>query len=68
MSEKSALPEQLMLPLFDEPFRSSAQVLFLHKHRNHVENSVENNSIPKDQERKIIDKILERADRLSWYK
>lgn len=70
MSNQKNSPEQLTLPFFGEELvASSAQVFFLnsYRHPSKVEAPLDA-SIPKEEERKIIDRVLERAERLSWYK
>lgn len=70
MSDKIKLPEQLMLPFSKEhqPL-PSAQVFFMQEHKLRIVSDRENNTlIPKLKEKKILDRVLERAERLSWYK
>lgn len=70
MSDKSKLPEQLAFPfLSEEALMHSAQVFSLQEHRQVRDlNSSKDVVVPKDKEKKILDRVLERAERLSWYK
>lgn len=72
MSDKEKVPEQLSLPFMIDAHttQQSARVFFLRDHFPKV-NSFEisdGESISKERERKILDRVLERAERLNWYK
>ncbi len=70
MSDKSKLPEQLAFPFPSEDVPlHSAQVFSLQEHRQIRDSNSERDVLmPKDKEKKILDRVLERAERLSWYK
>ncbi len=70
MLDNSKLPEQLALPFASEDASlPSAQVFYLRDHRVRPDASaLRDEPMPKDQERKLLDRVLERAERLSWYK
>lgn len=70
MSENEKLPEQLSLPFFnDDTNHTSAKIFFLSRLRENHENSISaGRTSSKDLEEEIIERVLERADQLSWYK
>lgn len=70
MSGNSKLPEQLSLPFGpDSSVKESAKVFFLSEHRP-SSNTASNLEIPlsEEKQRQILDKVLERAERLTWFK
>lgn len=70
MTDKIKTPEQLMLPFSSEDTLGfSAQVFFMRNHRSRADTEcTKDASIPKIEEKKILDRVLERAERLRWYK
>ena len=71
MSDKNKTPEQLSLPFASEDIVThSAQVFLFRAHKARPDSALihDGAAIPKDKEREILDRVLERAERLSWYK
>ena len=70
MSDKSKIAEQLTLPFDGDRSRTpSAQIISLIEHRQRADG--EKAAVPEltqEAEQKILDRVLERAERLTWYK
>lgn len=71
MSDKNKVPEQLSLPFLSEDVTAHSAQVFLfsaHKAKSQAADAQDGDSIPKDKEREILNRVLERAENLSWYK
>lgn len=69
MSKKIEHPSQLQLPLFDDPRERGAVIFTLSAYRKSTDEKLDSaNILKKEAEKKILDRVLERAERLSWYK
>jgi hypothetical protein len=68
MTEKNNLPKQLPLPFLEEDSKEkSATVFSLVDHLNRVREQ-KPPTPPAEVEKRILDRIIEQANQLSWYK
>lgn len=69
MSKKLNHPSQLQLPFLDDPRERGAVIFTLSAYRKSTDEKSDSADIlKKEAEKKILDRVLKRADRLSWYK
>lgn len=69
MSKKIEHPSQLQLPFLDDARERCAKIFTLSAYRHGIDEKVDAADLQKKEaERKILDRVLERAERLSWYK
>ena len=69
MSKKINDPDQLHLPFTENSRAISARIFSFSEHRQRSESEpAPSNDLTKEAEQKILDRVLERAERLSWYK
>ena len=69
MSKKFEHPCQLQLPFLDDPRERGAVIFTLSAYRKSTVDELNSaDFLKKEAEKKILDRVLERAERLSWYK